>query len=144
MFHSPTYLLIRLTRAHRNLMRHKMRELGLHRGQPFVLFALHKKDGLSNSALAAFLDVTPATLTNKVKRMEKAGLVIRRRDPEDERIHRIFLTEKGRGIINAAQETALAIEAAMFAGFSVEEKAAFEAYMQRLWENIESIEALSS
>lgn len=82
-----------------------------------MLFALQKTEGLSNSELAEFLEMTPATLANKVKRMEKAGLVQRRRDPEDERVCRIYLTEKGRDLIDDLRCSMDEIEAVLLYGF---------------------------
>ena len=55
-------------------------EIGLCRGQPFVLHALWEEEGIPHSVLAGRLNVTPATVTNMLKRMEKAGLVQRRQD----------------------------------------------------------------
>ena len=80
------FLLAMVGRAHHNLIRQSLERTGLHRGQPPILFALHEGDGIAHSELAARMEVTPATITTAVKRMEKAGLVVRRRDPEDERV----------------------------------------------------------
>jgi DNA-binding MarR family transcriptional regulator len=37
-------------------------------------------------------------MTKMVQRMEHAGLVVRRPDPEDARISRVYLTEQGRSL----------------------------------------------
>ncbi|MBG0786837.1 MAG: MarR family transcriptional regulator [Anaerolineaceae bacterium] len=138
IYDSLDFLLHRVILAHRNLIRHKMEELGLHRGQPPVLFALQEHDGLPNSELAEFLHITPATLTNKVKRMEKAGLVIRRRDPEDERISRVFMTEKGRGIMNELHRSVMDREKILLEGFSAVEAEALKVQLRRVLGNIET------
>ena len=138
IYDSLDFLLHRVVLAHRNLIRHKMEELGLHRGQPPVLFALQMHDGIPNSELAEFLHITPATLTNKVKRMEKAGLVIRRRDPEDERISRVYMTENGRGIMNELHSSVMEREGILLEGFSDEEAELVKVLLRRVLNNIET------
>ncbi|MDY6846984.1 MAG: MarR family transcriptional regulator [Chloroflexota bacterium] len=137
IFDSIGSLLVRLGRAHRNLIRREMRCLGLCRGQPPVLFALNERDGTSNSEMAKFLEITPATLTNKVKRMEKAQLVIRRRDPQDERVNRIYLTTKGRGLLDDLHVAMKAIENILLDDFSESQAQVFKESLQKVVENIE-------
>jgi DNA-binding MarR family transcriptional regulator len=141
IFSSFGFLLLRIVKAHRGLLRHRMHAHGLHRGQPPVLFALQEKDGMANSELAEFLEITPATLTNKIKRMERLGLVTKQRDPEDARISRIYLTEKGRGIMDNLRETNLAMEAVLLKGFSKEEIKSIKSQLERVLENIEAEES---
>ncbi len=130
------FLLSHVALAHRNMVGQKMRVLGLHRGQPPVLFTLEEHEGMSNSEMAEFLNVTPATLTNKIKRMEKAGLVIRKRDPDDERISRIYMTEKGRGHINQVKVSIGEIENVLLKGFSEAEIEDMREKLRRILRNI--------
>ncbi len=137
-YNSLGFLLIRVVKLHRALMRHRMEELGLHRGQPPVMFALQEQNGIPNSELAEFLEITPATLTNKVKRMEKCGLVIRRRDPEDERVSRIYMTDKGRGIMDELHQSVMDMEDVLLAGFSEAETVELKSQLLRVAKNIEA------
>ncbi|WP_372765397.1 MarR family winged helix-turn-helix transcriptional regulator [Phenylobacterium sp.] len=52
-------------------------------------------DSLAQAWAAALLYLDSGTLTPLLKRMESAGLVTRRRDPQDERRVLINLTSKG-------------------------------------------------
>jgi DNA-binding MarR family transcriptional regulator len=140
VFDSFGFLIMHLGRAHHNLIRKQMHALGLHRGQPPVLFALYKQDGMSNSVLAEFLEITPATLTNKVKRMEKVDLVIRHRDPDDERVSRIYLTDKGRGLMDRLRQSVSEKEEAMLKGFSELEVKRLKHDILRILKNIEIYE----
>ena len=74
------YLIFRICRAQNNLANTIFSEIGLFRGQPPVLFQLGKHKELTQSQLADMLEVTPATLTNILHRMEKTGLINRTRD----------------------------------------------------------------
>lgn len=75
-------------------IRVKMEKIGLHRGQGFVLMHLWDHDGLAQGEIASAKHVRPATMTNMLKRMERDGWIERRRDSEDERVVRVYLTEK--------------------------------------------------
>lgn len=138
IFNSLSFMLVRLIHAHRGMIRCQIQELGLHRGQPSVLFALDKHDGLSNAELSDFLEITPATLTNKVKRMEKANLVIRKRDANDERVSRIYLTDEGRSLMDELRSLMFEMESAMLEGFSDSEIQRMKDDVKKILENIEA------
>ena len=63
-----------------------------------VLVALWEQDGLSLSELAQRSFFDGPTMTGIVDRLEKAGLVERRRDSTDRRVISVYLTEQGRAL----------------------------------------------
>jgi len=65
-----------------------------------VLCCLWEEDGLSTSGIADKLKQLGATLTGVVDRMEDRNLVYRKRDPDDRRIVRIWLTEEGKQLMH--------------------------------------------
>lgn len=67
--------------------------LGVTRAQWKVLFRLKREPGMKQVELADKLDVEPITLCRIIDRLEEAGLVERRRDPNDRRAWQLFLTE---------------------------------------------------
>jgi len=73
-----------------------MQEHGVRIGQNLVLEVLWASDGLSPGELASRLNVSTPTVVNTASRMEAAGLLERRRDPDDGRLVRLYLTAKGR------------------------------------------------
>ena len=130
------FLLVRVGKAHRNLIRQSLEKTDLHRGQPPLLFALYMQDGMTHSELAEEMEVTPAAITNMVKRLEKAGFVIRRRDTEDERVSRVYLTEAGRAIYSEMAAIAQQVDEATFAGFTKEERAIMRDFLMRVYDNL--------
>ena len=117
---------------------HKLLEgLGLYQGQPSVLRALWRQDGLMHSELAESLNRSPSTITNMVKRMEKAGFVVRRPDPRDERISRVYLTDTGCRIRTAVEDVWRTFEEQVFVGFSEEELAMLCEFLLRICQNME-------
>ncbi len=114
----------------------KFQELGIHPGQFPVLGTVSRREGISLRELADFLHIKPPTVTVTVQRLEKAGLVCKKADPEDQRILRIYLTEKGKGI---RQEMACLLaenEKKLTQGFSEEELIQLRKFLGRMTENL--------
>jgi DNA-binding MarR family transcriptional regulator len=113
-----------------------LEELGLYRGQPSVLQALWEQEGLMHTELARRLQVQPATITKMLQRMERAGFVERRPDPEDQRVSRVYLTEAGRAVRAGVQQVWRRLEEEAFAGFTPEERALLRRFFVQIRENL--------
>lgn len=70
--------------------------LGITYPQYLVLGTLWERDGSSIGGIAETLGLESSTVTPLVKRLAAAGLVERRRNPQDDRQVRVSLTEAGR------------------------------------------------
>lgn len=77
--------------------------LGLTYPQYLVMLVLWERDGRSVSEIGASLHLDSGTLTPLLKRLEAAGIVRRRRLPEDERVVLVDLTEAGQALREKAQ-----------------------------------------
>ncbi|MDY8047455.1 MarR family winged helix-turn-helix transcriptional regulator [Paenibacillus polymyxa] len=73
-----------------------LRELNLYVGQDNLLYRLWLGDGVTQMQLCEHLKCEPPTVTNMVKSLEQNGFIYRKRDEQDARIMRIFLTDKGK------------------------------------------------
>ncbi|MBM9469039.1 MarR family winged helix-turn-helix transcriptional regulator [Nakamurella leprariae] len=78
--------------------------LGLTHPQYLVMLALWQHAPLSVKRLAELLKLEPPTLSPLVKRLEAAGLVTRQRDPDDERVLQVRLTEAGVALRRQAEQ----------------------------------------
>ena len=133
---SPGYLLAQVCRLHHARARAALEALGLYHGQPPVLHFLQEEDGLAHGALAVRLGVTPATMTTMLQRMEKAGWVIRRPDPADQRVSRAYLTEAGRAIIVEMDAALQRLDDEAIAGFTLEERLLFRRFLLQTRDNL--------
>jgi len=79
-------------------------------------------DGQSQHALAERLSVPPSRMVALVDHLEDAGLVERRPDPEDRRVRGLYLTRKGRGVLDRASKIAIDYETELCAGINREER----------------------
>lgn len=130
------YRLFLVSRAHHNQAFREFGLIGLFRGQPPVLFELGKHEGRTQSELAEQLELTPATLTNLLTRMEHAGLIERRTDSADCRCSRIYLTEAGRVKLSQAIQQIEKMDEEAFRGFSHDELNQLNQYLERIHQNL--------
>ena len=73
-----------------------LRELNLYVGQDNLLYRLWLGDGITQMQLSEHLKCEPPTVTNMVKSLEQNGFIYRKRDEQDARVMRIYLTDKGK------------------------------------------------
>ncbi|PKM52580.1 MAG: MarR family transcriptional regulator [Firmicutes bacterium HGW-Firmicutes-7] len=123
-------------RAHFQLSHAMLEKIGIYPGQPPLLFALVKKDGLSQKELACKLNIKPATMTIMLKRMENAKLIKRIQDKEDQRIVSVYLTEKGRDVQKKVLEVIEEIHHECFHNFSNEEEEFLKKIFVKLRDNL--------
>ena len=110
--------------------------LGLYRGQPRMLGALWDQEGLTHTELSRLLSVQPATITKMLQRMEKAGFVERRHDPDDHRVSRVYLTAAGRAVREDVQQVWRCLEEEAFAGFTEKERVLLRRFFLRIRDNL--------
>ena len=110
--------------------------LGLYRGQPRMLRVLWEQEGLTHTELSRQLQVQPATITKMLQRMEKAGFVVRRHDPDDQRVSRVYLTQAGRAVRDDVQQVWRRLEEEAFAGFTEEESVLLRQFFLRIRANL--------
>ena len=133
---SIDFLLAQICRLHHVRAHTLLETLGLYHGQPPMLRALWEQEGLTHSELAASLHVQPATMTKMVKRMEKAGFVERKSDPDDHRVSRVYLTDAGRDVETQVKQVWRTLEDETFAGFTMEERVLLRRFFLQMRENL--------
>jgi DNA-binding MarR family transcriptional regulator len=111
--------------------------VGLYHGQPPVLNTLWEQEGMTQTEIAAQLNRSPSTITKMVQRMEKAGFIERRDDPEDERISRVYLTDAGRDVRSKVETVWHTFAAQAFVDFSDDDLQQFHTLLRRLYQNLE-------
>ena len=69
--------------------------LPLEVGQIPVLMQVYRNPGITQDGISGNAGMDKGTVAHIVKELEKAGMIIRRTDPDDRRINHISATEKG-------------------------------------------------
>ena len=99
--HPDVSLWVRLLEAHNLMLGDIRKRLADSATMPrFDLLAnLEREDGQTLAALSRRMLVTAGNLTGLVDRAERDGVVERRPDPNDRRLSRVFLTARGRDLV---------------------------------------------
>ena len=111
---------------------------GISTGQQPLLCLLLEEDGLSQKELAARLNVTPASITTMLGRMEKANLVFRKRNEADKRASKVFLTKHGLKMSQKITTLILHMNAQVLTDFRPDEKIVIFQMLQRLKKSLEA------
>jgi MarR family transcriptional regulator for hemolysin len=92
--------LVESSRLLRNYIDSRAKGRGTTRAQWIVLFRLRDQEGLSQVDLAEVLELQPISLVRLLDRLVEHALLERRHDPRDRRANRLFLTAKGRQLVD--------------------------------------------
>jgi len=101
-----------------------------------VLLALTTGRAESQRELAAAVGIQGATLTHHLHGMEAAGLVTRRRDPTNRRVHLVELTEAGRAAFLRLRDVAVEHDRRLRVGLDADDEAAVRRVLARLRANV--------
>lgn len=113
--------------------------MGIHPRQLPMLKILHKKDGVSQSELCKRLCIKPSTVTVSLKRMEKMDLVRREPDERDQRMIRVYLTDKGKEIVQKTKGILEEYEKYMLEGLSEAEICLLRRMLTQIHSNLQQI-----
>lgn len=104
------FLIHDVSRLRRVVVDRALKPLGITRSQWWVLAFLSRRDGMTQTALAADLDLTKVAIGGLLDRMEAAGFVERRADASDGRARRVYLTRAGSKMVITIRENVEQIE----------------------------------
>ncbi|WP_106403216.1 MarR family winged helix-turn-helix transcriptional regulator [Actinocorallia populi] len=110
-------------------------EFGLQRGEFDVLAALRRSGApyvLSPSRLSALLMLSRAGMTNRLDRLEAAGMVERTLDRADRRSFQIRLTDQGHATVDAAMTRHTANVTGLLSGLTPGELATLDGLARKL------------
>lgn len=105
-----------------------------------ILYVLWQSEDISISKLSAQTSLANTTLTSMLDRMEASGLIVRKPDPKDRRSRLIALTDKAKALQGDYEQISQRMSERYYIGFTESEIAQFEAYLQRVLNNLEKEE----
>lgn len=132
-------LLFEIEQLKRNKVQDFLLSIGLTpgEGQARILMYLASSEHVSQRKLAdeCMLDVT--TMSRTLDRLEKQGLIERKRDPGCRRAYQISLTDRGRRKAEEVREGFRRLEGILFDGFGQREKEQLAGELQKIKDNLE-------
>ncbi|WP_040818384.1 MarR family winged helix-turn-helix transcriptional regulator [Litoreibacter arenae] len=129
---SAGYLVNHLARLFARGLSTRIKPIGLTTGTFPALLELWETDGLTQKELVDRLDIEQATMANTLARMERDGLVVRKKHPSDGRAQRVFLTDRARSLRDPALSEAMKENDDMLAGLTTPEREAFIGLVQKI------------
>src|SRR5437879_4878986 len=107
-----------------------------------ILVSLKAQAHGAQRRLAEAVGIEGPTLTHHLNKMEALGLVTRRRDPDNRRVHQVELTSKGETMFTTLLEHVVAFDSRLREGFSDRDLAQLRRLLDRLDANVERRPAL--
>ena len=110
-----------------------LQEYGVSAHEYTALSVLARREGLSSAQLARRTLVSAQAMNQLVIALEKRGLIVRKADPEHNKIQRASLTSAGRKLVATCDRATVPVEALLLSGLSGVETSMFrEALMSCL------------
>lgn len=135
------FLIADVARLSRTHFDRRARSFGITRPQWRTLFALARREGVTQAELAAYLEVEPMSLSRMLDRMSESGLVERRADPRDRRAWRLHLTPAAHDLTQRLRALGHEVEAEAFAGTCAGERAELARLLTTIRTNLAAAEA---
>ena len=101
-----------------------------------ILTALRGEQWRTQLELARSLGIEGPTLTRHLDGMERAGLVERRRDPNDRRAVQVEITDAGAALHNRLRADVIAFDERLRAGLTQDELEQLRAVLAKLQHNV--------
>ena len=128
-----------MVRAHTAYMDRQLASLQLSNGQGGVISVLGRNGPMTQNELARFRQVTPATISIMLDRMERDGLVTRDSVSGGGRANLVQLTEEGQRVFSLLDAFMEGEPRVVFEGLDQEEKNAAANLFRKLTDNVTKV-----
>lgn len=109
-----------------------LQEYGLDLSVWPVLVCLWEQDGVPQGRIGEVLGVPGYAMSRGIDRLESAGLAVRRTDPENRRLRRVFLTEAGRRVEGQLAPLAAEVNAGILGLLDADEQEQMIVLLQKI------------
>lgn len=128
----PAFLLTQLGTLAAMRFADRIAELDLTPPQTGLLRAVAVTPGQSQQALARHLGTPPSRLVALVDGLDERGLLERRRNPDDRRLHALHLTDAGRDLLRRIGRIGQAHNDEIFRSLDDHERSTLQALLARI------------
>ncbi|NLA92594.1 MAG: MarR family transcriptional regulator [Spirochaetales bacterium] len=129
-------LFTQVARLHFSRAHTLLAEAGLHPSQYHLLTLLNASQGLSQHEIAKQLLMKPSTLTIMLRRLERDGMVEKKRDTEDKRVFRIYLSPSGEERLQEGNRKFAQLEEELYRNFSPSDRDLLERLATLMRDNL--------
>lgn len=130
---------IAISRLHRCVLERQLNRGGVYRSQHQFLMYIVDNPNASQKEIAEKFRVSTATVAVSLKKLEQGGYIRRGVDQKDNRFNQICATEKGMCVAEKSRRYFQKVECGMFNGFTAEDTARLQGYLDRMYQNLKDI-----
>jgi MarR family transcriptional regulator for hemolysin len=102
-----------------------------------ILITLKQRPQANQRQIAAQIGIESATVTHHLNGMEADGLLTRRRDPADRRVHVVELTPAGEAMFHRLRRVVMAFDRQLHTGFDDAQIAQLREFLAQLRQNVD-------
>ena len=134
------FLTMETSRSLITLMENYFREYDVSFSEAKLLITLHFHEPISQVEFAELMQIKPATLSTRLKRLEKLDMIQRVDDLEDSRKKLLMLTEKANNSLHKSREIFEQLSIELSQGISEEQVQQYREITEIIKNNIRRIE----
>lgn len=138
------YPLLDVTRLLRKHFDRRAEPLGLTRAQWRAIKMIHRHEGISQKALAELLEMEAIPVSRVVDRLQQAGFVERRADPQDRRVWRLHTLPRADAVLDDMEVIAAGLRDVALAGITDAELIACLDVLERMKQNLAALDDKNS
>jgi len=135
------FLVTDVTRLMRKHFDRRAQRFNLTRAQWRALKRLHHGEGMCQSDLAEFLEMEPIAVGRVIDRLQKAGFVERRPDPNDRRAWRLYLTRGAHAVVDDMEQISNELYRQAQRGIPAADLKTMIAVLGRMKDNLNALDA---
>lgn len=98
----------------------------------YLLQVIQSEESTSQQNLADLLQMKPQSVSEHLKKMESAGLIVRTPSQKDRRVSMVSITDAGEKELEGAEDRMKAYTDAFLSGFSLEEKTVLDGLLKKM------------
>lgn len=137
---NPMKIMVFINQMYRKKIEKLVADTGIHRAQHRMLMMLSEAEYDSQAELARALEISTATVTVSLKKLERDGYIQKKAKEEDSRVNFVSLTAKGEEIVKKSKEIFGYLDNQLIKGFADEELITLRRYLSRMYNNLSEIE----
>lgn len=120
----------------RTLIDRRVDPYNLTRAKWLALGVLDRREGITQTELAEYLELDKSTVGRLIDRLVQRGFVVRRKDPNDRRVFRIFFAESAQPILSELEQVGAGVRADALAGISKQDQEKLLSLLDRVKTNL--------
>lgn len=138
--HEIHHKFMKVNRLHRKAVESRFSGCKIHRSQHGLLMYLSKvNETPTQKELADRFEVSPAAIASSIKRLEADGYIIRKTNESDTRQNMIFITDKGREVVEFSKSTFEELDRKTYGSMSEEELIRLDELLDKMISGLEEV-----